>query len=63
MQEAEIGMIMAPGQPSQRHLQDPISTEKKLGVPMYTCHPSYGGSVKWEDHIPAWAKSDTPSLK
>jgi hypothetical protein len=44
-QEAEIGRIVfeaSLGKKSER----PISINKKLGVVVHTCHPSYAGSMR-----------------
>jgi hypothetical protein len=40
--EAGIGRIIAPGQPGQNSLRNPISMEKKLGRVVHACHPSNG---------------------
>jgi hypothetical protein len=40
--------------------QDPVSkNEKRLGLVIHTCNPSYLGGRDWEDCglRPAWAKS------
>jgi hypothetical protein len=37
---------VVPGWTKQKNLQDLISTEKKLGVVVHTCHPSNGGKHK-----------------
>jgi hypothetical protein len=42
MWEAKIRRITVPGQPRQKHSQDPISTEKKLGMVAHACHSSRG---------------------
>jgi hypothetical protein len=36
--EPEIREIVVSGQSRKKCLQDPISTEQKLGVVVYTCH-------------------------
>jgi hypothetical protein len=53
-QEVEIERIMFRGQ--QKSSSDPISTNKKLGVGVCTCHPSYMEELSSR---PAWAKSKT----
>jgi hypothetical protein len=65
VQEAEMGKIMISGQCGKKSLCDPISTRKKLGIMVLTCHPSVGGNLKiggsW--FKPAWVKSETLSPK
>jgi hypothetical protein len=39
-QEVEIWRIMVRGQPRQKSSQDPISTNKNLGMMVHPCHPS-----------------------
>jgi hypothetical protein len=43
--ELGIVRIMVQDQPGQKISQDPISTNKKLGVVNYTCHHSCEGSL------------------
>jgi hypothetical protein len=55
---------MVPGQHGVKSLQDPISTEKKLGVVAHACHPSNSKEGKIESQArPVWAKSETLSPK
>jgi hypothetical protein len=41
----EIGRFLIQGQPKQKVSNILISTNKKLGMVVYTCHPSYLGSI------------------
>jgi hypothetical protein len=61
----EMGRIMVQGQPRQKSLQDPISTERKLDMVIHAYHPSNGTKHKiggtWSRV--AWEKSKTISPK
>jgi hypothetical protein len=64
--KAEIRRTTVPDQPKpNKDLQDPISTEKKLGVVVCACHPSDSEKNKigrlWSRS--AWGKSETLSPK
>jgi hypothetical protein len=43
--EVEIRRMAVPGQPGHKSSQDPISTNKKLGMVVCTCYPSFEGSI------------------
>jgi hypothetical protein len=43
--------------------QDPVSTNKKLGVLVHACHPSYPGRLGGSWSSLAWAKTVRPYLK
>jgi hypothetical protein len=43
--EIGIGRISVQGQTQAKSARDMISTNKKLGVVVYSYHPSYAGSV------------------
>jgi hypothetical protein len=61
--EAEIRRTVGPGKSMQKCLQDPISTEKKLGVVVCICHRSDSRKHKsgGSQSRPAWAKRETLS--
>jgi hypothetical protein len=49
-----MGRIKVPGQPEQKCFQDTTSTEKKLDVLVYVCHPSHGRKHKIEGSQASW---------
>jgi hypothetical protein len=44
--EAGSGGLQSPGQPGQKRVLRPLSTEKMMVVVMCTCHPNYGRKHK-----------------
>jgi hypothetical protein len=62
--EAEIGNLAVQGQPKQK-VSKTSSQQKKLGVVVYSCHPSYHQKFKTGglSPRPAWTKSEMLSSK